>query len=133
MSCIELYRGDLCHFHLLSIENIADFVTCSSIRAVCVRARARARVCVCVCVCVCVVVGDGGGQIYSKSSRWAGGGGEGIGERSPHCGQIIKKIKQILIENTGYTPLNRHFLSICTPPYGHIIPISKPTGWVFKP
>ena len=76
MSCIELYRGDVCHFHLLSIKNIADFVTCSSIRTV--RARARARVCVCVyvcvCVCVCVVVGDGGGQIYSKSSRWGGGG-----------------------------------------------------------
>ena len=67
MSCIELYRGDLCHFHLLSIENIADFVTCSSIRAVCV----------CVCVCVCgwglgwtnlfqnqadVCVGGGGGE-----------------------------------------------------------------------
>ena len=60
MSCIELYRGDLCHFHFLSIENIADFVTCSSIRA----PRARA------CVRACVVVGDGGGQIYSKSSRW---------------------------------------------------------------
>ena len=28
----------------------------------------------------------------------------GVGERSPHCGQIILKIKQILIENTGYTP-----------------------------
>ena len=80
MSCFELYRGDHCHFHLLSIENIADFVTCSSIRAVCVCARAR--------VCVCVVVGDGGGQIYSKSSRW-GGGERGVGERSPHCGQII--------------------------------------------
>ena len=39
MSCIELYRGDLCHFHLLSIENITDFVTCSSICAV--------RACVC--------------------------------------------------------------------------------------
>ena len=75
MNCIELYR-DLCHFHLLSIENIADFVTCSSIRAVCVCARAR--------VCV-MVVRDGGGQIYSKSSRWTGGDGE----RSPHCGQII--------------------------------------------
>ena len=73
MSCIELYRGDLCHFHLLSIENSADFVTCSSICAV------RA----CVRACVCVVVGDGGGQIYSKSSRSVGGGGDG--ERSPHC------------------------------------------------
>ena len=54
MSCIELYGEVLCHFHLLSIENIADFVTCSSIRAVCVCvcvcARARARACVCVCV-----------------------------------------------------------------------------------
>ena len=44
MSCIELYRGDLCHFHLLSTENITDFVTCSSIRIV------RARACVPVCV-----------------------------------------------------------------------------------
>ena len=69
MSSIELYRGNLCHFHLLSIENVADFVTCSSIRAV--RARARAR--------VCVVVGDGGGQIYSKSSRWGRDGGGGGG------------------------------------------------------
>ena len=64
MSCIELHRGDLCHFHLLSIKNITGFVTCSSIRAVrarvCVRACVRA--CVCVCVCVCVVVGDGGGS-----------------------------------------------------------------------
>ena len=54
MSCIELYRGDLCHFHFLSIENIADFVTCSSIRA----------------VCVCVWGGGGGGgwggQIHFK-------------------------------------------------------------------
>ena len=74
MSCIKLYREDLCHFHLLSIGNIADFVTCSSIRAAhrfcnvffhtsCVHARA--------CVYV-VVVGDGGGQIYSKSSRSVG-------------------------------------------------------------
>ena len=54
MSCIELYRGDLCHFHLLTIENIADFVTCSSIRAV--------RACVC---------GGGGG---------GGGGGNGDGQ-----------------------------------------------------
>ena len=43
MSCFELYRGDLCHFYLLSIENIADFETCSSIRAVCARARACVR------------------------------------------------------------------------------------------
>ena len=42
MSCIQLYRGDLCHFHLLSIENIADFVMCSSIHTV----RASAGVCV---------------------------------------------------------------------------------------
>ena len=74
MSCNELYRGDLCHFHLLSIENIADFVTCSSIRAV----RARAHVCVC-------VIGDGGGQIHFKIKQM----GVGVGERSPHCGQII--------------------------------------------
>ena len=74
MSCIKLYRGDLCHFHLLSIENIAYFVTCSFIRA------ARTR--------VCVVDGEGVDQFNSKSSRWGGGGG-GVGERSPHCGQII--------------------------------------------
>ena len=69
MSCIELYRGDLCHFHLLSIENIADFITCSSIRAV--RARARA--------CVCVMVGDGVDkviQIPAVGGVW-GWGGEG--------------------------------------------------------
>ena len=83
MSCIELHRGDLCHFHLLSIENIADFVTCSSIRVVRARMRAYVR------ACVCVVVGDGGGKIYSKSSRWGAEGGGGIGERSPHCGQIV--------------------------------------------
>ena len=77
MSCIELYRGELCHFYLLSIENIADFVTCSSIRAV----RARARACVCVCV-----IGDGDGQIHFKIKQMGEGG---VGERSPHCGQII--------------------------------------------
>ena len=85
-----MYRGDLCHFHLISTENIADFVTCSSIRAV----RARARVCVC-------VVGDGGGQIYSKSSRWGGGGGGG---GLPPLWTNYLKIKHILIENIGYTP-----------------------------
>ena len=74
MSCIELYRGDLCHFHLLSIENIADFVTCSSIRAV--------RACVCVCV------GGGGGWGWTNSFQNQADGG-GVGERSPHCGQII--------------------------------------------
>ena len=62
MSCIELYRGDLCHFHLLSIENIADFVT--SIRAVCV----------CVCVCVCVI-GDGGGHSFQNQADGGRGGG----------------------------------------------------------
>ena len=90
MSCIELYRGDLCHFHLLSIENIADFVTCSSIRAVCVC------LCVCVCVCVCVVCvcvwGGGWGWTNSFQNQADGvGGGGGVGERSPHCGQIILK------------------------------------------
>ena len=54
MSCIALYRGDFCHFHLLSIENIADFVMCSSIRAV------RAH------------LWQGGGE-------GGGGGGEGLG------------------------------------------------------
>ena len=84
MSSLELYRGDLCHFHLLSIENIADFVTCSSIRAVCTRAHA--------CVCV-VVVGDGGGQIYSKSSRWGRGGwGEGeLANVAPIVDKLFKK------------------------------------------
>ena len=92
MSCFELYRGDLCHFHLLSIENIADFVTCSSIRAV----RAPARACVRVCVWW---LGRGGGQIYSKSSRWGVGG---RGEFANIVDKLFKKIKQILIENTGY-------------------------------
>ena len=76
MSCIELYRGDLCHFHLLSIENIADFVMCSSIRAV------RARVCVCVCVraCVCVCVwwlGMGVDKFIQNQADGGGGGGGG--------------------------------------------------------
>ena len=84
MSCIELYREDLCHFHLLSIENIADFVTCSSIRAVCVCvcARAHARVCVYVCVWWLEMGVD-------KFIQNQAGGAKGVGERSPHCGQII--------------------------------------------
>ena len=84
MSCIELYRGDLCHFHLLSIENIADFVTCSSIRTV----YARAPVCVRACVCVCVWWLGMGVDKFIQNRWWEGGGG-GVGERSPHCGQII--------------------------------------------
>ena len=96
MSCIELYRRDLCQFHLLSIENIADFVTCSSIRAVCVCARARS------CVRVCVV-GDGGGQIHSKSSRWGVGDGGWLANVAPIVDKLLKKIKQILIEQV--TPL----------------------------
>ena len=91
MSCFELYRGDLCHFHLLSIENIADFVTCSSIRAV------YARVHVCVCVCVRVWwLGMGVDKFIQNQADGVGGGvggvgggGGGVGERSPHCGQII--------------------------------------------
>ena len=75
MSSIEFYRGDLCHFHLLSIENIADFVTCSSIRAVCARVHA----------CVCVV----DKFIQNQADGGAVGGRGGVGERSPHCGQII--------------------------------------------
>ena len=61
MSCIELYRGDLCHFHFLSIENIADFVTCSSIRAV--------------CVCVCVWGGGvmGWTNSFQNQADWEGG------------------------------------------------------------
>ena len=76
MSCIELYRGDLCHFYLLSTENIADFVMYSSIRAV----RARARACVC--------GGWGWGWTNLFKIKQMGGGG-GVRERSPHCGQII--------------------------------------------
>ena len=74
MSCIKLYRGDLCHFHLLSIENIAYFVTCSFIHA------ARARVCVC-------VVGEGVDKFIQNQVDGVGGGR--VGERSPHCGQIV--------------------------------------------
>ena len=69
MSCIKLYRGDLCHFHLLSIENITDFVTCFSIRAV--RACVCMRVCVCVCVCVC----DWGWGWTNSFQNQADGGG----------------------------------------------------------
>ena len=65
MSCIELYRGDLCHFHLLSTENIADFVTCSSIRAVCA----------CVRACVC----DWGWGLTNSFQNQADGGGGGGG------------------------------------------------------
>ena len=71
MSYIELYRGDLCHFHLLSIENITDFVTCSSICAV--------RACVC----------DWGWGWTNSFQNQADGVGGGVGERSLHCGQII--------------------------------------------
>ena len=61
---MELYRGDLCHFHLLSIENIADFVTCSSIRTVRV----------CVCVCVCGGWGWGWTNLFKiKQMGWMGG------------------------------------------------------------
>ena len=78
MSCIELYRGDLCHFHLPSVENIADFVTCSSIRAV-------RRVCVCVCV-----IGDGGGQIHFKIKQM--GGGEGGAGWLANVAPIVDKL-----------------------------------------
>ena len=61
MSCIELYRGTLFHFHLLSIENIADFVMYSSIRA-------------CVRVCV-VMVGDGVDKFIQNQANGGGGGG----------------------------------------------------------
>ena len=82
MSCIKLYRGDLCHFLLLSIENIADFVTCSSIRAV--RTRARALVCV-----WCLGIGVDK-YIQNRADGVGGGGGWGlVGKCSPHCGQII--------------------------------------------
>ena len=77
MSCIELHRGDLCHFHLLSIENIADFVTCSSIRAV--------RACVHVCVCVCVWwLGMGVDKFIQNQADGGRGGGSW-----PNCGQIV--------------------------------------------
>ena len=84
MSCIELYRGDLYHFHLPSIENIADFVTCSSIRAM-----RRACVCVCVCVCVCDWGWGWTNSFQNQADGGGGGGGVMVGERSPHCGQII--------------------------------------------
>ena len=71
MSCIELHRGDLCHFHLLSIENIADFVTCSSIRAV------RAHACVHACVCVRVCGGWGWGWTNLFKIKQMGGRGVG--------------------------------------------------------
>ena len=104
MSCIELHRGDLCHFHLLSIENIADFVTCSSIRAVrAVRARVRVRACVCG-GWGCVVVGDGGGQIYSKSSRWGAGGGGDLANVAPIVDKLFKKLS-IFASKTQVTPL----------------------------
>ena len=101
MSCIELYRGDLCHFHLLSIENIANFVTCSSIRAVC----ARACVCVCVRVRVCVCVCGGGVDKFILNQADGGGVGE-LANVASIVDKLFKKIKQILIENTGY---NRNF------------------------
>ena len=78
MSCIELYRGDLCHFYLLPTENIADFIMYSSIRAV--RARALA------CVCVWWL---GMGVDKFIQNQVDGGGGGWVRERSPHCGQII--------------------------------------------
>ena len=76
MSCIKLYRGDLCHFHLLSIENITDFATCSSICAV------RASVCVC-------VIGDGVDKFISKSSRW--GWGVELADEAPIVDKLFKK------------------------------------------
>ena len=74
MSCIELYPGDLCHFHLPSIENIADFVTCSSILPY---ALCGVRACVCLCV-----IGDRGGQIHFKIKQIGRGGGGGGGWRT---------------------------------------------------
>ena len=100
MSCIELHREDLCHFHLLSIENIADFVTCSSIRAV----RAHACMHACVCVCLCVVVGDGGGQIYSKSSRQGGGVWGELANVAPIVDKLFKKLSRFS-SKTQVTPL----------------------------
>ena len=96
MSCIELYRGDVCHFHLLSIENIADFVTCSSIRAV--RAHARLCVCVCVCVCLCVCVcvcvcsgwGWGWTNLFKiKQMGW--GAGRELANVAPIVDKLFKK------------------------------------------
>ena len=71
MSCIKLYRGDLCHFHFLSIENITDFVTCSSICAV--------RACVC-------VIGDGGGHIHFKIKQM------GLGVELANVAPIVDKL-----------------------------------------
>ena len=48
----------------------------------CARAHARA--------CVCVVVGDEVDKFIQNQADGVGGGvGEGVAERSPHCGQII--------------------------------------------
>ena len=79
MSCIELYRGDLCHFHLLSIENIADFVMCSSIRAV----RASARVCV-------WWLGMGVDKFIQNQADGGWGGGE-LANVAPIVGKLFKK------------------------------------------
>ena len=51
MSCIELYRGDLCHFHLLAISRKHCRFCNMFLHTRCARARA----------CVCVWGGGGGG------------------------------------------------------------------------
>ena len=97
MSCIELHRGDLCHFHLLSIENIGDFVTCSSIRAV----RARMRACVCVCVCVCGGWGWGWTNLFKIKQM--GGGGD-LANVAPIVDKLFKKLSRFS-SKTQVTPL----------------------------
>ena len=79
MRCIELYRGHLCHFHLLSIDKIADFVTCFSI----CDARARVRVSVFVC-------GGGWGWGWIKQIVLGGGGG-GLANVAPIVDKLFKK------------------------------------------
>ena len=107
MSCIELHRGDLCHFHLLSIENIADFVTCSSIRAV----RAHACVCACVrvCVCVCVRVCGGWGWGWGwtnlfKIKQMGGGVWGELANVAPIVDKLFKKLSRFS-SKTQVTPL----------------------------
>ena len=50
-------------------------------------------------MCVCVI-GDGGGQIHFKIKQMGGGGGW-LANVAPIVDKLFKKIKQILIENTG--------------------------------
>ena len=70
-------------------------------------------------------------KFIQNQADWGVGGGVGerVGKSSPHCGQIILKNQADF--NRKHRLYHRHFMSICTPPYGHTIPISKPTGLGF--